>query len=188
MVTRITPQEHGAPRLIVLGIFGRPHGIAGEVRLKSHTADPMAIARYGPLTASDGSRIVLTGVRSAAGDQHDLLVARVEGVRDRTAAERLTGLTLHVARDRLAEPEEDEFYLVDLVGLRAETPDGWSGRVVAIPDYGSGELLEIAPSIGGPTRLLPFTKAFVPEIDVAGGRIGIAPPDGWLDDAPAETR
>lgn len=168
--------------LVLLGEFGRPHGLAGEIRLKSHTGDPKAIASYGPLTGADGRAYVLRHARQAAGGQPDLLVVRVEGVATREAAEALNRLRLYVARDKLGEPEEDEFFLADLVGLRAEGPDGVLGRVVAVPDYGGGDLLEIALPGRRRTALLPFTRIFVPEVDVAGGRLAIAPPDGWLDE------
>jgi 16S rRNA processing protein RimM len=168
---------------VVLGEFGRPHGLAGEVRLKSHTEDPRAIAGYGPLVAADGRRFVLTSVRQAAGDQPDLLVVRVEGVTSREAAEALNRLRLHVERERLGAPEEDEFFLADLVGLPVEGPEGLVGRIVAVPDYGGGPLLEIALDGRRRTELLPFTLAFVPNVDIAGGRVVIEPPGGWLDEA-----
>lgn len=175
-------------RLVRLAEFGRAQGLGGEVRLKSYTADPLAVARYGVLVASDGRSVVLTAARQAPGGTPDILVVRVEGVATREAAERLNRLVLSIPRERLAPPDEDEFYLADLVGLRAEGPDGFAGRVVGVPDYGGGELLEIAPEGGRRTLLLPFTRAYVPEIDVAGGRIAIAPPDGWLEDAPDAAR
>ena len=175
-------------RLIRLAEFGRAQGLGGEVRLKSYTADPLAVARYGTLQAGDGRAIVLTAARTAPGGGADMLVVRVEGVGTREAAERLNRVALFVPRERLAPPEEDEFYLADLVGLRAEGPDGFAGQVVAVPDYGGGELLEIAPEGGRRTLLLPFTRAYVPEIDIVGGRIAITPPDGWLEDRPDASR
>ena len=167
---------------MLLGEFGRPHGLAGEIRLKSHTGDPKAIASYGPLTGADGRTYLVRHARQASGGQPDLLVVRVEGVATREAAEALNRLRLYAPRDKLGEPEEDEFFLADLVGLRAEGPDGPLGRVVAVPDYGGGDLLEIALPGRRRTALLPFTRDFVPEVDVAGGRLAIAPPEGWLDE------
>lgn len=174
------------PGLVFLGEFGRAHGLAGEVRLKSHTGDPKAIASYGPLTGQDGRAYVITHARQAAGDQPDLLVVRVEGVTDRNAAEALNRIALHVPREKLGEAEEDEFFLADLVGLRAEGPDGEVGRVVAVPDYGGGELLEISLPGRRQTALLPFTKEVVPLVDIAGGFVRIAPPEGWLDEGDDE--
>lgn len=170
------------PDLVLLGEFGRPHGLAGEIRLKSHTGDPKAVASYGPLTGQDGRSYVIKHLRQAAGDQRDMLVARVEGVETREAAERLNRLSVHVPREKLGEPEEDEFFLADLIGLRVEGPAGEVGRVLSVPDYGSGELLEIAVPGRRQSVLLPFTKAFVPQIDIAGGRVVIAPPEDWLDE------
>ena len=176
----IATQSH----LVLMGEFGRPHGLDGSIRLKSYTDDPTAIAGYGPLIAQDGRRFVLTHARQAAGDQRDLLVVRVEGVGSREAAEPLNRLGLHVERDRLGKLEEDEFFLTDLVGLTAYAPDGREiGRVFAVPDYGSGALLEIAPVGGGRTILLPFTKAFVPTIDIVGGRVVVDIPEEVEDDS-----
>jgi 16S rRNA processing protein RimM len=163
---------------VLLGEFGRAHGLAGEVRLKSYTEDPLAIGRYGPLAGSDGRAFRLTSLRQAAGDQPDLLVVRVEGVASREAAEALNRIRLHVARERLGETaDEDEFFLADLVGLAVDGPTGPLGTVVGVPNYGGGELLEIAPLGGGRTTLLPFTRQFVPEIDIPAGRIRVEPPE-----------
>jgi 16S rRNA processing protein RimM len=156
-----------------VGEFGRPHGLKGEVRLKSFTGDPRAIATYGPLVAGPGPPVTLASVRPAPGGAPDLLVATVAGVSDRTAAEALNGVQLHLPRDKLPPPvDEDEFLLADLVGLRVESTAGEPvGTVVAVPNYGGGDLLEIAPERGGATALLPFTKAFVPLVDLSARRI-----------------
>ncbi len=169
--------------LVLLGEFGRAHGLKGEVRLKSHTGDPLAIASYGPLQTADSRSVTLRSVRQAAGDQPDLLVARVEGVETRDAAEALNRVQLFAPRERLGEPaDEDEFFLADLIGLSARSEAGETiGAVVEVPNYGGGDLLEIAPS-RGPTILVPFTKAFVPVLDLKGGYLVVA--DGAL--APAE--
>lgn len=175
------------PGLVFLGEFGRPHGLAGEVRLKSHTGEPKAIAGYGPLTGADGRSYIIKHARQAAGDQPDLLVARVEGVATREAAEALNRMRLYAAREALGEPEEDEFFLADLVGLSVEGPDGPIGQVAGVPDYGSGELLEVAITGRRQTLLLPFSKAFVPVVDIAARRVVVAPPEGWLDEGENET-
>lgn len=160
--------------LVLLGEFGRAHGLKGEVRLKSFTGDPLAITTYGPLTTGQGRSLTLTDARQAAGDQPDLLVARVEGVTTREAAEGLNRVRLYAPRDRLGEAEEDEFFLADLIGLRAEIAEGESlGTIVAVPNYGGGDLLEIAPP-RGPTILVPFTKAFVPRVDIRAGQVLVA--------------
>ncbi|NGM38171.1 ribosome maturation factor RimM [Methylobacterium sp. DB0501] len=166
------------PAFVLLGEFGRPHGLNGEVRLKSYTADPAAIGSYGPLTGADGRVIEIASLRSAAG-AGDMLIARVAGVSGRTGAESLNRLALYVARERLGAPEEeDEFFAADLVGLSVVDRSGAPvGTVRAVPNYGGGDLLEIAPASGGTPALLPFTKAFVPEIDVAARRIIVDPPE-----------
>jgi 16S rRNA processing protein RimM len=156
------------------------------VRLKSSTSDPLAIASYNPLLTADGRRLVLTKVRPAPGATPDILIALVQGVATREAAEALNRVAVFVERERLPPPEdEDEFLLADLVGLGVERPDGTPlGRVVGVPNYGGGDLLEIAPLGRGPTALLPFTKAFVPVVDLKGGRVVAEAPEDLF--APAK--
>ncbi len=156
---------------ILVGEIGRPHGVRGLVKLRSFTADPAAIASYGPLTDADGGRrFALTLLADG--------LARVEGVEDREAAARLTGTGLYADRSNLPPPEEDEFYLADLVGLRAETPEGEAlGRVKAVHDFGAGDILEIDPGEGRPTIFLPFTHDNVPAVEVAAGRVVAVRPE-----------
>jgi 16S rRNA processing protein RimM len=172
-------------RLVLLGEFGRAHGLKGEVRLKSFAEHPEAIARYSPLQDERGRSFALMQVRPAGGGSADMLVARVEGIATREAAEALNRVRLYAPRARLsAAADEDEFLAADLVGLRAETSSGEVlGTIVAVPNSGGGDLLEIAPP-RGPTALLPFTRAFVPVIDVTGGRLIIEPPDDLFEPAP----
>jgi 16S rRNA processing protein RimM len=176
------PRQQGENRpadLVLLGEFGRAHGLRGEVRLKSYTDDPQAIADYAPLAGSDGRAYRLRSVRPASGGRPDLLVAVVDGVSTREAAEALNQVRLSIRRDRLAPPaDEDEFLLADLIGLRVENRSGETvGTVVAVPDYGGGDLLEIQPAKGGATAHLPFTKAFVPAVDLTERRVVIDAPD-----------
>lgn len=148
----------------------------GELRLKSYTRDPEAIAAYGPLTDAQCVRaFVLESVRAL---KNEMLVARVRGVATREAAAALTGVELFARREQLPPPAEDEFYYDDLVGLAAVTRDGAPlGRVVALSNHGAGDILEIAPEAGGETLLLPFTKAVAVAIDFSSGRIVIELPD-----------
>src|SRR5262245_38657505 len=164
---------------ICVAQIGGAHGIRGEVKLKSFTADPLAVKDYGPLASEDGAlELEIEAVRPAKGH----LVARLRGIVDRNAAERLTNLKLFIPRDRLPPAADDEFYHVDLVGLAAETADGTRvGTVVAVHDFGAGDILELQPEAGGMTLMVPFTDTFVPRVDIAGGRIIVAPPQ----DAPA---
>lgn len=155
--------------------IGGAHGIRGEVKLKSFTADPMAVKDYGPLMSEDGSAsFEIEALRPAKGH----LVARFRGVDDRDAAERLAHLRLFVPRERLPPPAADEFYHVDLIGLVAVTSDGTEiGTVVAVHDFGAGAILELQPRSGGTTVMVPFTEAFVPRVDLAAGHVTVAPPE-----------
>jgi 16S rRNA processing protein RimM len=160
---------------VLLGRLGAAHGVRGEIRLQSFTADPAAISTYGPLFDASGARRVAIVTLRPIGK--DMFVARLEGIGDRSAAEALTGVELFLPREALPAPEEDEFYLADLEGLRAETREGaLLGRVIGVRNFGAGDILEIRPPEGGETLLFPFTKAVVPIVDVAGGRAVIEPP------------
>jgi 16S rRNA processing protein RimM len=160
---------------ICVAQIGGAHGIRGEVKLKSFTADPLAVKDYGVLESEDGAAsFVIEALRQAKG----YLVARLRGVRDRNAAEQLTNLRLFVPRERLPPPAADEFYHADLIGLAAVTAEGTEvGTVVAVHNFGAGDILELRPPAGGTTIMLPFTDAFVPRIDIAGGRIVVEPPE-----------
>jgi len=153
------------------------------VRLKSHTGDPQAIAGYRPLIAGNGQSFSIRNVRPAPGSAADLLIAIVDGITTREAAETLNRVQLYVERDKLPPPdEEDEFLLADLIGLTVQDEAGEIiGTIVGVPNYGGGDLLEIAPAQKGPTALLPFTKAFVPVVDIPGKRVVAALPDDFFE-------
>jgi 16S rRNA processing protein RimM len=162
-----------AARICVAQI-GAAHGTRGEVRLWSFTADPVAVKDYGPLESEDGAaQFEIETLRPAK----DHLVARLSGVHDRSQAERLTNLRLYVPRERLPQAAPEEFYHADLIGLRVEDLDGREiGTVVAIQNFGAGDLLELRAEGESQTLLLPFTAVTVPVVDIAGGRIVIDPP------------
>jgi 16S rRNA processing protein RimM len=161
-----------AERICVAQIGGA-HGLRGEVKLKSFTADPMALTGYGPLTTEDGSATFEIEALRAAKDH---LIARFRGVDDRDTAERLANVRLYVARERLPPLAADEFYHADLIGLTAVTADGSEiGTVVAVHDFGAGDIVEVVPRGGGTSIMLPFTAAFVPSVDLANRRIVVAP-------------
>jgi 16S rRNA processing protein RimM len=169
------------PHLVLLGRFGRAHGVKGEVRLQSFTADPLAIAGYGPLTDAGGAGgYVLTSVRPAAG----MLIARVDGVTTREAADALNGVELFAPRERLPKAAaEDEFMLADLIGCRAVLADGTViGDVIDVANYGAGDLLDIRPASGAGSVLMPFTMAFAPGVDLTARTITIDPPAGLFGD------
>ncbi|MBM3653838.1 MAG: 16S rRNA processing protein RimM [Alphaproteobacteria bacterium] len=147
----------------------------GEIRLQSFTSDPLAIAAYDGITDKGGARkFKLLSVRPQG---KDMLVARVDGVDDRKGAEALNGVELYLPREKLPAPDEDEFYIADLIGLRAKTPDGVEiGVIVAVRNFGAGDILEVAPAAGGETLMFPFTKAVVPTVDLSTGRVVLEPP------------
>jgi 16S rRNA processing protein RimM len=160
---------------ILVGIFGAPHGVRGEVRLKSFTGDPMAIVDYPRLADENGARAFK--IVSARPVKDDMLIVRVEGVADRTAAEKLTNVSLSIAREDLPPAEEEEFYHADLIGLRAETRDGAVlGTIAAVLNFGAGDILDVRPEVGE-NLLLPFTRKVVPVVDLGGGRVIVEPPD-----------
>jgi 16S rRNA processing protein RimM len=162
-------------RLILMGVFGAPQGVRGEIRVKSLTGEPGAIGAYGPLTDKGGTRAF--AFESLRPLKDGMLVARLAGVSTREAAETLKNVELFVRRDQMPPPSENEFYYDDLVGLEAVDAAGSPlGRVVSLMNYGAGDVLEIAPAQGGETLLLPFTKRVAPRIDFDAGRIVIEPP------------
>ncbi|MEA2920563.1 MAG: rRNA processing protein RimM [Bradyrhizobium sp.] len=169
------------PAQICVARIGAAHGVRGEVKLWTFTEDPFAVKRYGPLLTQDGTRqFEVTQAREAKGH----LVATLKGVATREDAERLNGIELYVAREKLPATDEDEYYHADLIGLAAVTPANEPlGRVVAIHDFGAGDIIEIAPPHGA-TLLLPFTNAVVPSVDVAGGRVVIELPEEIEGDSP----
>jgi 16S rRNA processing protein RimM len=159
---------------ICLGQIGAAHGVGGEVRLRSFTAEPAAIADYGPLQTEDGRVLQIEALRPAK----DHFIARLSGVRDRDAASALASTKLYVPRERLPEPQAPgEFYHADLVGLAVFDRAGAKvGTVVAIHNFGAGDLIEVQEAAGGRTQLVPFDEATVPVVDIAAGRIVIALP------------
>jgi 16S rRNA processing protein RimM len=161
---------------ILLGVIGRPHGVRGLVHVTSHTADPAALAEYGKLSDDKGRRFTLAWRGAGVAEVCEVRDGVPVRVADRDAAGRLTNTRLYVERARLPVPEDDEFYLADLIGLDAvDVARRALGRVVAVHDYGAGTSLEIARD--GPPLIVPFTRAAVPEVDVAGGRVVVLVPD-----------
>jgi 16S rRNA processing protein RimM len=161
--------------MVLVGRFGAAQGVRGEIRIKSYTADPLSVGEYGPLSDETGARTF--EIERLRPLKDDMLVAKVKGLSDRDAAQALTGLALYVSREKLPAPDEDEFYIADLIGLLAVTPDGAEiGRVKNVANYGAGDILEIAPT-AGETFFAPFTKDVAPTIDFAGGRMVIVRPD-----------
>jgi 16S rRNA processing protein RimM len=156
-----------------MGVVGRPHGVRGLVHVQSFTAEPMALADYAPLHDDTGRRWSLAWRGDGVAELRD---EQGRPLPDRSAAERLTNLRLYVDRAQLPPPGEEEFYLADLVGLEARDAEGQSlGHVAQIHDYGAGTSLELTRD-GAPPLIVPFTRAAVPEVDVAAGRLTVVPP------------
>ena len=162
------------PPLILVGRIAGAFGVKGELRLSTYTEDPMALARYRVLLREDGTKaLTVTSARVVK----DGIIVRAPEVPDRNVAEALRGLRLHVPRDALPEPEEDEYYLADLIGLAAVHADGApAGSIKAVHDFGAGDLLELDPGDGRATVLIPFTREAVPEVNIAEGRVVVDPP------------
>jgi 16S rRNA processing protein RimM len=158
-------------RRILLATIGRPHGVRGLVRVHSYAGDTAALPDYGPFTDDRGRIFSLSWRGEGIASVAQIIEGKTHPVADRDAAAKLANTHLYADRDRLPQPEADEFYWADLVGLEAVTADGTPiGRVDAVHDYGAGASLEIGPLI------VPFTRAAVPSIDLAAGRMTVAPP------------
>ena len=176
----------GNPRRILLGRIVSAHGIRGEVVIDSFTGAAEDVAAYGPLDTEDGRKLHIKLVRTTPKGG---VIARVAGVADRNGAEALRGTALYAMREQLPAPAEGEFYYEDLAGLRADNEAGEPvGQVVAVQNYGAGDLLEVRLEGQRVTELIPFTDAFVPVVDVAGGRVVVVVPvyDADEDGAGAE--
>jgi 16S rRNA processing protein RimM len=170
---------------ILMATIGAAQGLKGEVRVNSLTAEPLALVGYKAFTDSSGRMFEIERGRA----QKNLLIAKFKGVDDRTGAEKLNGTQLFVGRaalDKVAK-EEDEFLYADLIGLTVEDETGhdW-GHVAAVFEFGAGDILEIK-SLDGKLRMIPFSKAAVPAVDLAGGllRIDLAA-SGIRDEAPGK--
>ena len=156
--------------------IGAAHGVRGAVKLWTFTEDPFAVKAYGVLSTKDGARqFEVTSAREAK----DHLVATFKGVTTREDAERLNGIELYVSREKLPTTEEDEYYHADLIGLAAVTTANEPlGRVIAIHNFGAGDLIEVRADAGGNTELVPFDTTHVPAVDISSGKIVVDPPQG----------
>jgi len=162
---------------ICVGIILGPHGVRGQVKLGSYTAEPEALFDYAPLTDESGARVFDVTFRGVGSDH---FLAVIAGVSDRDAAQALKGTKLFVDRAALPPEEEGEYYLADLLGLAAQDQKGQSvGIVQEVHDYGAGVFLEIKPA-NAKSFMLPFKDAFVPSVDLAAGTMEVVIPEGWL--------
>jgi len=163
------------PDRVLLGEIGAAQGLKGEVRLRSFTAEPADIGSYGPLEDETGARTIdVQSVRVTP----KALIARIKGVATREQAEALNGTKLYLPRARLPAAESGEWYHADLIGLRAVDGDGATmGTVVAVHNFGAGDIIEVAPAGGGDTLLVSFTEATVPEVDLEAGILTLIMPE-----------
>jgi 16S rRNA processing protein RimM len=160
---------------ILVGRFGAPHGVGGELRLTSFTGVPGVIAAYKPLIDESGTRRF--SIVSLRPIKHNMFVAKIAGVDDRASAETLTHVKLFVFRASLPDVGGEEFYLADLIGLAATNEAGEAvGGVVNVLNFGGGDILEIACPGSCETMLLPFRKDNFPRVDIAAGHVTVVPP------------
>ena len=166
-----------APRdMVLVGVITGAHGIRGEVKLRSFTAEPRAIAAYSPLTTAAGASFEISRMRP----QKDAFIATLKGVSDRNAAEALKATELFVPRARLPKPGADEVYVHDLIGRSVEGADASRlGEIVDVVNYGAGDLIDVRRADGAGTVLIPFARPFVVAAD--GDKVVVDLPDGWLD-------
>lgn len=157
---------------ILLARIGAASGIKGEVRLKPF-GDPNMLDQYGRLETADGTKFRITSMRP----QGRMMIVKFEGINDRNAAEALNGADLYVDRAKLPEPDEDEFYVSDLIGMKAIDANGDAFGVVRdVPNFGAGDMLEIDPADGGSSYYIPFSREVVPTIDFDNKTLTIIPP------------
>ena len=171
-------RDKAEERVLVGAVVGA-RGLRGELRVKSFTANPDDVFAYGPVSDETGTQTFQGRVSGHVGDH---VLAFLQGVGDRSRADALKGMRLYVHRDALPAPDEDEFYHADLIGLTARLADGGElGPVKAVVDVGGGASLEIQ----GPDEIVmvPFTRAVVPVVDMAGGKVVINPPDGLFEES-----
>ena len=165
---------------VLLGRIVTVHGIRGDVVIDSYTGAPADIAAYGPLQSADGANeFKLKVVRVTPKG----VIAHIAGVDDRNAAEALRGTDLYAPRASLPSADEGEYYYADLEGLRADNEVGEAlGTVIAVQNYGAGDLLEVKLAGERGTELIPFTDAYVPIVDVPAGRVVVIMPISTEDD------
>ena len=174
--------DRSSDPFIVLARVGAPNGVRGAVRLKLFGDDPASLVEYGPLQRSDGKgHLAISTMRP--GKTSDVVVVSFDGITSREAVAAINGVELGLPRSLLPDVEgEDDFYHADLIGLEVRLRDSSRfGEIVQVADYGAGDLLDVKPDRGGPSVLVPFTKAFVPEVNVRDGHVVIEPPAGLLD-------
>jgi 16S rRNA processing protein RimM len=166
------PQDDASKSMVVMAILGRAHGLRGEIGARSYTADPLALGDYGPLSDAFGRSYKVEAIRIQGAAANNGVVMKLSGISDRNAAEKLNGVELLLPREKLPQPDdEDEFYHADLIGLPVRNQAGETlGSVIALHNFGAGDMLELRLSNGAQTYV-PFTKAAVPTVSIKAGHI-----------------
>lgn len=164
---------------VCVGAIAGAFGVRGEIRLKSFTANPQDIANYTPLFSENGARSFSVTITRQINNGFS---ARISGVSTKEEADALRGTQLYADRGQLPSLPDDEFYHADLIGLNVLDTGGTElGRVKAVQNHGAGDLLEVQIKGGSSTVLMPFTRAAVPTVDLASGRIIADPPEGLFE-------
>lgn len=155
---------------VQMAVIGAPHGVKGEVRVKTFTGDPLALGDYGPLFTQDGKKFTVAAIRPAK----NVVVVRFREITSRELAEAANGTALFIDRDALPDDlEEEEFYHADLIGLSVQDETGATiGKVLAVQNFGGGDIVEVSLT-GKRTVMIPFTLAAIPEISISSGFIKV---------------
>ena len=170
---------------VTLAVILGPHGVRGDARIKSFTEQPLDCFSYGELKSRDG-KITLEAKR-ASETSKGILVTPLNPLQ-REEWQALKGTELGVPRSLLPKPEDDEFYIDDIVGLVVLGPDGDQpvGSVKAVHDFGAGDILEIALEGQKKTVMVPLTEEDVPEINADAGLVRVSTLELWSNDAEPE--
>ncbi|MEP1143037.1 MAG: ribosome maturation factor RimM [Henriciella sp.] len=170
--------------LVVIGAILGAHGVRGDVRVKSFTAEPDALFEYAPFL-DDAGKVLIAPVRARPAKDHFIVTPKT--MLQKEEWDGLKGTKLYVPRDALPAPDDDEFYIEDLVGLDVFTGgDTPLGRVKAVLNHGAGDLIEVDPKNGAKSVLVPFTLEDVPVIDLGLKRIVVANFEVWADETRSE--
>ena len=172
----MTPRD-----LISVGVIIGAHGIRGEVKLKSFTADPKAVASYGPLVSSTGEVFEITKLKPATTD----FIASLKSVTDRNKAEALKGTELFINRAQLPKPNTDEIYMHDLIGTSVYgANDMLLGMIVGFENFGAGDLMDVKIEGRADTVLIPYTKNFITSATTT--KVIVDLPGDYLDEGKQE--
>lgn len=173
-----------ATDLVVVGVILGAHGVRGDVRIKSFTAEPEALFEYAPFLSETGE-VLIDPMRARPAKDH--FIVTPEKPLQKEEWDKLKSTKLYVPRDVLPETEADEYYIDDLVGLDVfsggDTP---VGRVKAVLNHGASDLIEVQPTPRGKPVLVPFTLEDVPVVDLSAKRLVIATFEIWADESKPE--